>query len=388
MTGALNWAACRFFRRVVSLAFLLAGLMSGPVAWSHSSSTTFIEITGPEADRVSVRLDIPLRDIALRVDFDENADSAVTWSEIKAQKNVVMPWISEGVQFRRAGQRCGLTEDNWATTNYGEEIYLSVVSQLDCPAKVIDEPLTLRYTLIFDQDALHRGLLKASLAENSYSAVLSPDRPEYRLDSQAAGFFAVFHHYLIEGVWHIWIGADHILFLVSLLLPCVFLRDPASLGCWRPSQQLRSSLLSVLAVVTAFTVAHSITLGLTVLDVIRPPAGLVEPVIAASVIIAALGNLTKTLIHLRWQIAFLFGLIHGFGFASVLADLGLPSQQLTSALLGFNIGVELGQLAIVALFFPLAWKLRATSFYRWGIVSGGSILIAAIASYWLFDRLS
>lgn len=388
MIRPLNRVACRFFRRLISLAFLLAGLMSGPTAWSHSSSTTFIEITGPEAGRSSVRFDIPLRDIALRVDFDENGDSAVTWSEIKAQKNVVVPWISEGVQFRRGGQRCGLIEDHWATTNYGEEVYLSVVSQLDCPAEVIDEPLVLRYTLIVDQDALHRGLLKASLGEATYSAILSPDRPEYRFDSKSAGFFSVFNNYLIEGVWHIWIGADHILFLISLLLPCVFLRESASLGRWRPSQQLRPSLISVLAVVTAFTVAHSITLGLTVLDVISPPAGLVEPVIAASVIVAALGNLTKTLIHLRWQIALLFGLIHGFGFASVLADLGLPSQQLTSALLGFNIGVELGQLAIVALFFPIAWRLRATSFYRWGIVSGGSIVIAAIASYWLFDRLS
>jgi hypothetical protein len=388
MMRLLNWAACWVFRRLIALAFLLAGLMSGPVAWSHSSSTTFIEITGSEAGRVSVRLDIPLRDIALRVDFDKNRDDAVSWGEVKAQKNVVMPWISDGVQFRRAGQRCGLIEDNWATTNYGEEVYLSVVSQLDCPAEVINEPLVLRYTLIVDQDALHRGLLKASLGEATYSAILSPDRPEYRFDSKSAGFFSVFSNYLIEGVWHIWIGADHILFLISLLLPCVFLRESASLGRWRPSQQLRSSLISVLAVVTAFTVAHSITLGLTVLDVISPPAGLVEPVIAVSVIIAALGNLTKTMIHLRWQIAFLFGLIHGFGFASVLADLGLPSQELTSALLGFNVGVELGQLAIVALFFPIAWRLRATSFYRWGIVSGGSILIAALASYWLFDRLS
>ncbi|MDA0876744.1 MAG: HupE/UreJ family protein, partial [Proteobacteria bacterium] len=184
------------------------------------------------------------------------------------------------------------------------------------------------------------------------------------------------------------IGADHILFLISLLLPCVFLRESAGLGHWRASQQLRSSLISVLAVVTAFTVAHSITLALTVLEVISPPAGLVEPIIAASVIVAALGNLTKTLIHLRWQIAFLFGLIHGFGFASVLADLGLPSDQLASALLGFNLGVEFGQLAIVALFFPIAWRLRATAFYRWGVVFGGSILIAVIASYWLIERLS
>ena len=171
------------------------------------------------------------------------------------------------------------------------------------------------------------------------------------------------------------------------MLPCVFLRTPATLGQWRPQQDIKSALTNVVAVVTAFTLAHSITLGLTVLTIITPPDGLVEPIIAASVIFAALGNLTKTLIHLRWQIALVFGLIHGFGFASVLADLGLPSDQLTAALLGFNIGVELGQLAIVTVFFPIAWKLRATSFYRWGFVFMGSIVIAMVALYWLADRL-
>ena len=380
-----------FFGHRVRLLFFFVCLMSGSVAWSHSSSTTFIEVSESAENPLTVRLDIPLRDIALRVDFDRNGDGAVTWSEVKAQKAIVTPWIKDGLRFQRQGQLCALTDsdNNWATANYGEEVYLSVVSQINCPNATTDGPLSLRYSLLFDQDALHRGLLKAGLGGGtSHSAILSPDRPDYRFDASASGFFSVLSGYFIEGVWHIWIGADHILFLISLLLPCVFLRESAGLGHWRASQQLRSSLISVLAVVTAFTVAHSITLALTVLEVISPPAGLVEPIIAASVIVAALGNLTKTLIHLRWQIAFLFGLIHGFGFASVLADLGLPSDQLASALLGFNLGVEFGQLAIVALFFPIAWRLRATAFYRWGVVFGGSILIAVIASYWLIERLS
>ena len=379
-----------FFGLRVRLLFFFVCLMSGSVAWSHSSSTTFIEVSESEERLLTVRLDIPLRDIALRVDFDRNGDGAVTWSEVKAQKPIVIPWVKDGFRFQRQGQLCALTDDdsNWAIASYGEEVYLSVVSQINCPNATTAGPLDLRYSLLFDQDALHRGLVKASLGGTSHSAILSPDRPDYRFDASSSGFLAVLSGYFIEGVWHIWIGADHILFLISLLLPCVFLRESAGLGHWRASQQLRSSLISVLAVVTAFTVAHSITLALTVLDVISPPAGFVEPVIAASVIVAALGNLTKTLIHLRWQIAFLFGLIHGFGFASVLADLGLPSDQLASALLGFNLGVEFGQLAIVALFFPIAWRLRATAFYRWGIVFGGSVLIAVIASYWLFERLS
>ena len=139
--------------------------------------------------------------------------------------------------------------------------------------------------------------------------------------------------------------------------------------------------------VTAFTLAHSITLSLAALGVISLPSRLVESVIAASVVLAALNNLRGTIEGKRWIMAFGFGLIHGFGFASVLADLGLPQNALVLALVGFNVGVELGQLAIVAAFLPVAFLLRRTWFYRVGVLTGGSILVAVVASWWLVQRL-
>ncbi len=375
----------RIWAMLGCLALTLLPLSS---AWSHSSSTSYIAISEGSNGEVTLRLDLPLRDLALRFDFDQDRDGAVAWQEIKTQRDLVTPWIHEGVRLQRGERPCQLKDPDWAAATYGEENYLSVISPVGCPSDSTNKPLSIRYTLFFDQDALHRGLIKATLEGSAIGAMASPDRPEHRLDPTAGGFLSVLGTYLIEGIWHIWIGADHILFLISLLLPCVFLRDSSALGDWRPVNQIRPALKNVVAVVTAFTVAHSITLGLTVLEIITPPDGLVEPIIAASVIFAALGNLTKTLIHLRWQIAFAFGLIHGFGFASVLADLGLPSEQLTAALLGFNVGVELGQLAIVAVFFPLAWALRATAIYRWGFVFSGSILIAMVALYWFIERIN
>ncbi len=193
--------------------------------------------------------------------------------------------------------------------------------------------------------------------------------------------------YLVEGVWHIWIGADHILFLLALLLPSVFQRRGDRFGDWRPYATIRPAAVNILGIVTAFTVAHSITLGLAVLGVLSVPAQVVEPVIAASVAMAALGNLHRRTVHYRWQIAFALGLVHGFGFASVLEDLGLPPEQLAIALIGFNVGVELGQLAIVAVFVPLAWALRRTGFYRWGILVVGSIGIAAVGLTWFIERV-
>ena len=142
-----------------------------------------------------------------------------------------------------------------------------------------------------------------------------------------------------------------------------------------------------LKVVTAFTLAHSITLSLAALQVISLPSRLVESVIAASVVLAALNNLRGTVDKRRWVMAFAFGLIHGFGFASVLADLGLPQGALVLALVGFNLGVELGQLAIVAVFLPLAFWLRTTRFYRVGVLTGGSIIVALLASWWFLQRV-
>jgi hypothetical protein len=140
-------------------------------------------------------------------------------------------------------------------------------------------------------------------------------------------------------------------------------------------------------VVTAFTLAHSITLSLAALQIISLPSRWVESAIAASVVIAALNNLRGRIDSRRWVMAFGFGLIHGFGFASVLADLGLPQGALVLALVGFNLGVELGQLAIVAAFLPLAFWLRETRFYQLGVFRLGSVLVALIASWWLVQRV-
>jgi HupE / UreJ protein len=143
----------------------------------------------------------------------------------------------------------------------------------------------------------------------------------------------------------------------------------------------------VLKVVTAFTLAHSITLSLAALGLISLPSRLVESAIAASVIVAALSNLRGAVEGRRWIMAFIFGLIHGFGFASVLADLGLPQGALVLALVGFNVGVELGQLAIVLVFLPVAFWLRSTRFYQVGVLRVGSIIVALLAAWWLVQRL-
>ena len=150
---------------------------------------------------------------------------------------------------------------------------------------------------------------------------------------------------------------------------------------------LGGTLTQLLIVVTAFTIAHSITLALAALSVIELPSRLVESAIAASVLLAALNNLWPVVQRGRWLVAFAFGLVHGFGFASVLADLGLPQDSLLLALVGFNLGVEAGQLVIVGAFLPLAYAARHTWMYRRMVFVGGSLAIALVASLWMVERV-
>jgi hypothetical protein len=245
--------------------------------------------------------------------------------------------------------------------------------------------LALDYTLFADLDPQHRGLLNLAARGATRSGVLGPHAPRQAFELGEISRWRQFVDYVREGVWHIWIGLDHILFLLSLLLPAV-LAWQAAQQRWQAVPSFRVAFVDVLKVVTAFTLAHSITLSLAALGVVELPSRLVESVIAASIIVAALNNVRPLVIRRLWMVAFGFGLVHGFGFASVLADLGLPRDALVLALVGFNVGVELGQLAIVVAFLPLAWALRRTVLYRRWVMVGGSLLIALLAAVWLVER--
>jgi hypothetical protein len=237
--------------------------------------------------------------------------------------------------------------------------------------------LTIGYRLFADLDPQHKGLLRLTHDGVTTTAIFDPAHAQQRLSLSAPDQLQQFSAYVRDGVWHIWIGYDHILFLLSLLLPAVLLAAPAD--------NLRGAFIDVLKVVTAFTLAHSLTLTLASLSLVSLPSRLVESAIAASVILAAVNNLYPLFRGRRPWAAFGFGLIHGFGFASVLIDLGLPKESLLVSLFGFNLGVEIGQLCIVAVFLPLAFLLRRTWLYR-RLLTGGSVAIALVALVWFIER--
>ena len=366
---------------------LLLIVVSSGNAQAHSSSNSYIIFSTQNQSSV-LRADINFRDVDLVFDLDQNKDGKVSWGETLAKTAEIQAWLEQGIQLNTTSQKCSLTQMNMKASDHADGTYLSVEWAVACSGAAQEGPtgLKLRYSLMFDQDNLHRALVKIDLPDSQSSAILSPERPEVSLTKANDFLTHVLARYLIEGVWHIWIGVDHILFLLSLLILAFLEPTRKSVIHWPAVKNVKTSVLDVLTVVTAFTLAHSITLGLTIFKWLEPSADFIEPVIALSVVAAALNNLLGWAALRRWQLAFAFGLVHGFGFANVLLDLGLPSDQLAIALGGFNLGVELGQIAIVLVFLPLAWTLRHTIFYRWVVVVGGSLAIAALGLIWTLQR--
>jgi hypothetical protein len=369
------------------LLCLLMGVGAGG-AWAHSSSNSYLLLSEREGATV-LRADVHLRDIDVVFDLDADRDGQVVWAEVDARSAELLTWLAQGLRVGSEATACALAPIDTQASERADGVYLSTEWRVDCPPGVPEssQSLALSYTLLFDRDNLHRALLRIDLPQVQSSAILSPERPQTALPTANPSTAEVLGRYIVEGVWHIWIGIDHILFLLSLLVLAPLVPARHWVTRWQAEPTLRPAFMDVLAVVTAFTVAHSITLSLSVLQWLEPPASFIEPVIAISVVLAALNNLLGWFSVRRWRLAFVFGLIHGFGFANVLLDLGLPAAQLAIALGGFNLGVELGQLAIVAVFFPLAWWLRHTAFYRWVVVVGGSLAIVVVGSLWTVQRV-
>jgi hypothetical protein len=361
--------------RILAICVLWLAL---PVqAHKASDSYLMLDVQGAQ---VSGQWDIALRDIDFALGLDADGDGAITWGELRGRHAEINSWALNALTLERGGE-CSLRVSQNQVDEHTDGAYSLLRLAGDCPAS--SGELTLGYRLLFDVDALHRSLVRMTLDGKVQSAVMSPQAPKQTFTAATVSGWSQLVQFFVQGVWHIWIGFDHILFLLALLLPLVLVREQ---GHWRPVKRFSHALREVLWVVTAFTVAHSVTLSLAALGLVELPSRLVESAIAVSVVVAALNNLVPLFNHRLWVVAFGFGLIHGFGFASVLADLGLPQGALVRSLVGFNVGVEAGQLAIVAVFLPLAYALRRTAFYQRGVLLCGSVLTLVLALVWLAER--
>lgn len=271
----------------------------------------------------------------------------------------------------------------------------------------LPDDLTLEYTAFMEEDPSHRCLVameynwKAGLINNESIVALDLSKGDSKgtISLTETSLWKGFIAMVKQGIWHIWIGMDHILFLLALILPSVVrrrktisaemnlaeIKEKFDIWGWEPVQKFRPAFIYILKIVTFFTLAHTITLSLASLNIINLPSRVVESIIAFSVGLAAYHNIRPIFKGRDWVIAFVFGLFHGFGFASVLGDLGFKGEYLSLSLVGFNVGVEIGQIVIIALIFPVLYLIRKLRLYP-KLLVWLSVLLIIISTYWFIER--
>ncbi|MFL5305686.1 MAG: HupE/UreJ family protein [Polyangia bacterium] len=357
-------------KRSWRLAAALGLLCLAPAARAHQQTTTFAEIAYPFGDG----------DVRWRIRF--RAADLVRIAPAGHAPDVIAAGLRVTASVNGSPRPCPRVAASVAPDPNASEPTSVFVARFACGPGA--RTLHLRYDLMFDHDPYHAsyarvdvGQPKSATDDPDASTVVFYDRQrEVAIDvQQPPPAWQTAAVYVRLGVAHILTGADHLAFLAALLLAAAVRgRRPAHAAS--PGESIRSAA----AIVSAFTVAHSITLATQVLRPGTVPTRWVEPAIAFSVAVVALENLLPRPPRARWALVFAFGLVHGLGFASALREIGLPRRGLVLALVSFNIGVELGQLLVVGLALPLlvaAARRNAARYERWALRAASALLAAA-----------
>jgi len=354
----------------ISALCSLVALGAAP-ARAHRGSTKHL-IVEPTDEGAAVRVEVELVDAAVELGLGEDAAEA----SILAEDARIRAWLTSGIRIENADGACTAHASEGPIERLDDEDAARIAIELtyECTAT---RPLRLIDDTIFANDAQHETYVRLRFGEGTETGVLRRGRQELELGAPAsvASLLATFAW---EGVLHLVTGYDHLLFLLSLLLTS---------GERAVKEGHRRAIRDVALVVTAFTVGHSVTLTVAALGWVVLPSRLVETVIAASIVLVAVLNYVRpeARAQMPW-IALGFGLVHGFGFSGVLAELGLPTRARVLSLLSFNVGIEAAQIALVLIAIgPLAWLARKPG-YRTYVVKGGSVVIGALASFWMIER--
>ncbi|MBY8964239.1 HupE/UreJ family protein [Algiphilus sp. NNCM1] len=363
----------------LGLALLLC--ISAAPLWAHKPSDSYLQLT-VEKSQVEGRWDVALRDLHELVGLDPDGNGEVTWQEVRDSRSAIIAATLPRLTLRSAGAVCDVATGALRIAEHSDGLYAALAFDGQCAAPV--EQLSVHYDLLFDIDPSHRGLLRLELGGRTYSTILQPTARQFDVSLEQPALGPLFWTYLRQGAWHIWAGFDHLLFLLCLLLPAVLQRRQEG---WVAATDARRATMELVAIITAFTVAHALSLSAAALDWLQLPTRWVETAVAATIIFAALNNLLPLVQRRLWMVAFFFGLIHGAGYAGVLAGLGFDAPTLALALLAFNLGVEGGQILIAAACLPFAWMARHQPLYRHLVVVPGSALAILLGSWWLAQRL-
>jgi hypothetical protein len=368
------------------MAFVIVFSVNSLYAHTLGQSYIYLQIYD---NKVTGRFEIELSDLNKALNL-ETSGTPVTKANLADRTSEVYDYYLKNVQFSDGTGSLPIRFTGVDTMGAGKVVYALLnfsLIEVHSPPDTLD----VDYSVMFDVDSAHLAFLiieqywKANIYNNESSISLSFSPKERRQQLNIVDY-SVFHGFMgivKLGIKHIWMGIDHILFLVALILPAAMFRRE---NYWQPVTEFRPAIIYVVKIVTLFTIAHSITLSLAALNVIELPSRLVESVIALSIAIAALDILFPIFHRKIGWVVFFFGLFHGFGFASVLSHLGLLGEYMALSLFGFNLGVEIGQVVVICFIFPVLYVIRQYDFYPKAIMRFGAVALILMAVVWFVER--
>lgn len=358
-------------------------------AWGHDLDQSYVFLN-IEDTRVSGHVDMTIADINDAMGLQLSTDGQLTMNDLKPHRDAIEGYLRDRVSLAVDGGQAGLPVTEMTLADIEIAQYVQLYFAFENLAS-IPEAVDFDYSVLFDKRPSHRGMAvietnwKTGTFDNEeiVSLIFEPGKEQQTLVLEESSVWQGLVAQIRSGIHHIWIGIDHILFLLALLLPAVVTRRD---GRWQAAASFKEALIHVVKIVTVFTIAHTITLSIAALGYVTLSSRLIESIIAISIAVAALDIIRPIFKHRIWLVVFVFGLFHGFGFASVLGEIGIPANYMVHSLLGFNIGVEIGQLAIVGVLFPLLFVLARTGAYRRYLLPTGAVALIVISMYWFIER--
>lgn len=372
---------------ILTILFWFMVLCQFNRAEAHQFSTAYLAIkTYDHSPIATAEYRLAVRDLVLLVPVTVDSNNQITWGALKAQDAAINALLAQNLQWKSGTASCVMNSQRepLAIDQVAGLSYIVAYLSIDCGKS---KATALDYRMLGHIDSGHRLIMSSEDADKPEAPgrtwLIAPSVTE--LGNTSSDLGETFMTYVKEGIHHILTGYDHLLFLLCLLLPAVYNRIDNK---WVPVTSPLTAVRHTFYIATAFTLAHSITLTVAALNIISLPSRLVESAIAFSIAVAALNNIFPSILGAKQiRIAFSFGLIHGFGFASALSDLPLHVGTRLMALFSFNFGIELGQITCILIFFPIALSLRHKVFYRQVMFKGGSIVACVLALLWMTQRL-